>query len=87
MQISKKTLPYARVLGFNNNGKKLISKISENNPNIEIITSLKKFIDSNKNKNLQTLIEKDIYATNIYTLGFSNDSWANLDFTKKIVIR
>lgn len=87
MQISKKTIPYARVLGFNNNGKKLISKISENNPNIEIITSLKKFIDSNKNKNLQTLIEKDIYATNIYTLGFSNDSWANLDFTKKIVTR
>ena len=85
MQISKKTIPYARVLGFNSNGKKLLSQIAKANPNVEIVTSVKKFVDSNKNKNLQTLIEKDIYATNIYTLGFSNDSWGNLDFTKKII--
>ena len=47
----------------------------------------KKFIDFNKNKNLQTLLEKDIYATNIYTLGFNKDSWSNLDYTKKIVTK
>ena len=87
IQISKKTMPYIRILGFNDNGKKLISDISNKNPNLEIITSVKKFIDSNKNKNLQTLLEKDIYATNIYTLGFSKDSWSNLDYTKKIVTK
>lgn len=87
MQIAKKTIPYVRILGFNDNGKKLISQISKNNPNLEIVTSVKKFIDSNKNKNLHAIIEKDIYATDVYTLGFSNDSWGNLDFTKKIVIK
>lgn len=87
IMLSKKTVPYARILGFNDKGKKLLSNISKKNPNLEIVTSVKKFIDSNKNKSLQTLIEKDIYATNIYTLGFIHDSWANLDYTKKIVIK
>ena len=32
-------------------------------------------------------MEKDIYATNVYTLGFSNDSWGNLDFTKKLIVK
>ena len=32
MEISKKVLPYVRVLGFNENGKKLISEISKKNP-------------------------------------------------------
>ena len=87
MLISKKTMPYARVLGFNNNGKKLLSEIAKQNPNLELVTSVKKFIDSNKSKNLQVLMDKDIYASNVYTLGFSCDSWANLDFTKKIVVK
>ena len=87
MQISKKTMPYARVLGFNGKGKKLISQISQANPNLEIITSVKKFKDSNKSRNLQTILNTDIDATNIYTLGFYNDSWSNLDFTKKIIVK
>ena len=33
------------------------------------------------------MIEKDILATNIYTLGYSKDSWGNLDFTKKLVVK
>lgn len=87
IQISKKTIPYIRVLGFNNNGKKLISNITKSNPGLEIITSVKKFINSNKNKNLQTILDKDLYATDIYTLGYNKDSWANLDYTKKIIIK
>lgn len=87
MQISKRTVPYVRVLGFNNKGKKLISTISKANANIEIVTSVKKFMDYNKNKNLQTILQKDIDATDIYTLGYSCDSWGNLDYTKKIVIK
>ena len=85
MQMSKKTTPYIRVLGFNEKGKKLISQISKSNPNLNIITSVKKYIDSKPNKNLKSMLDKDIYATNIYTLGFDKDSWSNLDFTKKII--
>ena len=86
MEISKNPLPYVRVLGFNENGKKLVSEISKNNPKLKIITSVKKFVDSNKNKNLKQMLDKDIFATNVYTLGYEMDSWANLDYTNKIVI-
>lgn len=85
MNISKKISPYIRVLGFNNKGKFLISEIAKANPKLEIITSVKKFVDSNSNKNLQTMLDKDIWATNVYTIGYESDSWNNLDFTKKIV--
>ena len=36
-------------------------------------------------KNLKVMLDKDIFATNVYTIGFEDDSWSNLDFTKKIV--
>ena len=85
MAISRKIQPYIRVLGFNNRGKYLISEISKKNPRLEIITSVKSFVDKNTNKNYKTMFEKDIFATNVYTLGYSDDSWGNLDFTKKIV--
>ena len=85
MEISKKVTPYARVLGFNEKGKYLLSKINKANPNLKVITSVKKFIDTNNNKNLQMMLNKDIYATNVYTLGNAQDSWGNLDFTQKII--
>lgn len=85
MQISKRTTPYVRVLGFNKKGEFLLSKISKANPKLACVTSVKKFIDSPINKSLNTLINKDIHSTDIYTLGFANDSWSNLDFTKKII--
>ena len=85
MDISKKIVPYVRVLGFNNKGKFLISEISKVNPKLEIITSVKKYIDISNNKNNKILLKKDIHATNIYTLGYEEDSWSNLDFTHKIV--
>ncbi len=85
MAISRKTIPYIRVLGFNESGKHLLSKISKSNPRLNIITSVKKFEDFNVNKNLKIMLDKDILATNVYTLGYSNDSWSNLDYTKKII--
>ena len=85
--LSKKCTPYVRVLGFNSNGKKLISQISKANPKLNIITSVKKFTDVNTNKTLSNMLNKDIYATNVYTLGFPRDSWSNLDFTQKIHIK
>ena len=85
MDMSKKVTPYIRVLGLNNRGKFLISEIAKANPKLEIITSVKRFMDGNSNKNLKLMLDKDIWATNVYTLGYELDSWNNLDFTKKIV--
>ena len=85
MDISKKINPYIRVLGFNKHGKELLSRISNRNPNLKIVTSVKKFMDDNLNRNLNMMLENDILATNIYTLGYLVDGQANLDFTKKIV--
>ena len=85
MELSKKTIPYIRVLGLNTRGKFLISEIAKANPKLEIITSVKKFVDSNSNKSLQTMLDKDIWATNVYTIGYEYDSWNNLDFTKKLI--
>ena len=85
IELSKNVTPYIRVLGFNENGKNLISKIKRINPQLNIITSTKKFIDSNSDQNLKIMFEKDILATNIYTLAYQNNSSGNLDFTKKII--
>ena len=85
MALSKKVQPYVRVLGLNKKGKFLISEIAKANPKLEIVTSVKRFSDESSNKNLQVLLDKDIWATNVYTIGYQEDSWNNLDFTKKIV--
>lgn len=86
MLISKKNSPYVRVLGFNKKGKELVSEIHRLNPKLPIVTSVKKFMDSNSNKISKSMLEVDIKATNIYTLGYEYDSWANLDYTHKLVI-
>lgn len=85
MEISKNTIPYIRVLGFNENGRQLVSEISNKNPELQLITSVKKFIDNNTNKNLNQLLNMDIFATNVYTIGFENNSLNNLDFKNKII--
>ena len=85
MELSRKSIPYIRVLGLNTRGKFLISEIAKANPKLEIITSVKKFVDSNSNKTLQIMLDKDIWATNVYTIGYDYDSWNNLDFTKKLI--
>jgi len=82
---SKKITPYARVLGFNNRGKEMLSDICSINPKINMITSVKKFTEKNTNKILKEMLEKDIFATNIYTLGYDYDSWSNLDYTNKLI--
>ena len=86
METSKKIEPYARVLGFNSKGKMLLSEITARNPKINMITSVKKFVDENKNKQLAELLKIDIFATDVYTLGYEHNSKANLDFTNKMII-
>ena len=86
METSRKIVPYARVLGFNNKGKELISEMMNLNPKLNIVTSVRKYIDTVANKNLKEMLETDILATNIYTLGYYSDSYANLDYTNRIEI-
>lgn len=88
MENSKKVVPYVRVLGFTQKGKSLLSEISRRNPKLNIITSLKKYMDQNQNKNkiLTDMLEKDIFATDVYTLGYIGESKANLDFTNNMII-
>ena len=85
IEISRKVNPYIRVLGFNDKGQYILSEAKRANPKLEIVSSVKKFVDSNNNKNLKLMLDKDIYASNVYTLGFSLDSWSNLDYTQKII--
>ena len=86
VQLAKKVVPYARVLGFNKKGKLLLSGIAQNNPKMEVITSVKRFLDNNTNKTYKRMLDIDIFATNVYTLGYRGDSMANLDFTKNMII-
>lgn len=86
VQAAKRVIPYARVLGFNNKGKMLLSGIAQNNPKMQVITSVKKFMDTNTNKTYKRMLDIDIFATDVYTLGYKFDSMANLDYTKNMVI-
>ena len=84
MEMSKKIMPYVRILGCSNNGKILLSQI---NKRVKVITSLKKFENINKNKKIKRLLEIDKLATNIYTLGYKKNSKANLDYTKGLILQ
>ncbi len=89
MQNSKNIIPYTRILGFNQRGKMLLSEIVRENPKINMITSVGKYVkqDAKKaNKQLIQMLSTDIFATNVYTLGYKNDAKANLDFTNNMII-
>lgn len=85
METSKRIDPYIRVLGFNSNGQKLISEICNANKKLHVITSVKDFTANCRNKKLLMMLEKDIQATNTYTLGYNYDSYSNLDYTTKLI--
>lgn len=85
MQDSRKVTPYVRVLGFNDKGKELLSGISHANPKLEIVTSVKKYMETSTNRILRNMLAKDVFATDIYTLGYDYDSSSNLDYTHPIV--
>ena len=86
IQDSYKAKPYIRILGVSQHGRSLLSEVSSNRLKYPVVTSVKKFMDSNNNKTLKNMLEKDILATNIYTLGYEYGSKANLDYTKKLII-
>ena len=86
MQIAKKIRPYVRVLGMDEKGKQLLSKMSKANPKLDIVTSVKKFTENNHNKFIKEMLDVDIKATDIYTLAYGKNSFAGLDYTNKIII-
>ena len=92
MEMSKKITPYIRVLGCSEKGKILLSQI---NSKAKVITSLKKYEGSNKDKRfcigkqkaLNRMLEIDKMATDIYTIGYKKDSKAGLDYTKGLILQ
>lgn len=85
IQEAFKTTSYIRVLGSNDHGRRLLSELVKKNKRLPVVTSVKRFEDRNNNKVLKMMLEKDILATNIYTLGYESNSKANLDYTKKMI--
>ena len=87
MELSKSIPhPYIRILGFNNNGKYLLSDICKNNPDLQVIISVKKFLDSSTiDANILQLLSFDILASDIYTLGYKTGAVAGLDFSSKLL--
>ena len=82
MQNAKGLTPYTRVLGVSNKAKELLSKATSST---NVITSVKKFLDESPNEDLKQMLKKNILATNIYTLGYVNNSVSNLDYTCKLL--
>lgn len=85
MDVSKKVVPYVRVLGFNENGKALLSKIARANPKLQVVTSVKRFEDGCRNRNLRLMLSKDLWASDVFSLGYEFDSWGNLDYRCGVV--
>ena len=81
-----KVNPYIRILGMDKKGKEFLSLSTYEHPKLKFITSAKDFLYKNKNKQLRQMFSIDVLATNLYTLGFDNEPYANLDFTKKLII-
>ena len=63
----------------------MLAEITRRSPTASIITSVKKFVDSEPAKPIRDMLDRDIFATNVYTLGYEYDSWANLDYTNKLI--
>lgn len=84
---NNKTSPqYARVLGMSKNGEKALPYLI-NNSRIPIITSVSKFLKGNISDSQRKMLELDILASNIYTLGYQipNFKKTNLDYTMPII--
>ena len=86
IEYSKKCNSYIRVLGFNQKGRELISTAAKSNQKLDIITSVKKYIDVCTNKQLRRMLDIDIFATDVYSMECKSDYIANLDYTKNMII-
>ncbi len=80
MDFFDKTGPlYARILGFNDNGRNLL-KYMANHSSIPLITKTTHYLDSSSKMYdqltpLQRMLSFDILATDIYSLGMPESAW------------
>ena len=81
MELSKRITPYVRVLGMSENGKKILSDLPKD---VNVITSVKTFEKNCDDSDFLRMLEIDKKATDIYTLAYSKNSVANLDYTMRI---
>lgn len=90
LSLSKETLKefddnggpqYIRILACTEKGRELIPTII-NNSKLPVITSISKFLPHANNLQKE-MLDKDILATNIYTLA-TTDKMMNLDYTRRL---
>ncbi|MDI3501700.1 MAG: hypothetical protein PWP22_1471, partial [Thermoanaerobacter sp.] len=72
---------YIRVLGFNEKGKEMLREIKKKSP-LPIITKVSQYKEKLSNTKM---FEKDLFATDIYTLAYKNSSIAGLDFIHPLI--
>lgn len=72
--------PYIRILGFSKKGENLLKDIETN-----VITSIKRFEETNSKKELQRMLEIDKLSSNIYSIFYKNGSKTNLDYTQGLI--
>ncbi|MDI3310242.1 MAG: nucleotidyltransferase [Thermoanaerobacterium sp.] len=74
---------YIRILGATKKGLELLKEI-KNKASIPIITKVSEY---KKILSDVEMFEKDLKATDIYTLAYTNESVSGLDFTKKFIVK
>jgi predicted nucleotidyltransferase len=77
---------YARILGFNNKGREILSKMKKNS----VLPIITKPVDYKKtcNRLLKRMLEIEAQATDLYVLGYKNPAFrkAGQEYTQNIVI-
>lgn len=82
-EIQRTTVPYVRVLGFNNKGSEVL-KESKKAKLLPIITKVSKSIKELSQKD-KVILEKDILASDIWALAQNSPGKCGMDFYREIV--
>ncbi len=77
---------YARILGFNNKGREILSKMKKNS----VLPIVTKPVDykSSCNRLLKRMLEIEAQGTDLYVLGYKNPAYrkAGQEYTQNIVL-
>jgi hypothetical protein len=76
--------PYIRVLAANEKGIEIIRNVKKVSPHIKIETSLNKI--SKMDKHSKMFADKEVYATNMYSLFCNQVFGCNSDYTRKFTL-
>ncbi len=78
---------YARILGFNNTGRQLLSRMKKSSE-LPVIMKAADF-KSSCNKLLARMLEIEAFSTDMYVLGYQNSLWrkSGQEYTQNIVIK